>query len=518
MLSGAVSIEPYKSKDGTVGFVIVYVSGDVYFYDYNEWLNGSSFSDDEKRQLQSIVDIHQWDLPLRIDRSDLTAKYDRFIDSLDRQYDPNEQNRLWTTQILTDIHERIKKFLKLVYYFDDPDCYDVVSVFIISSYFRDQFEKMPYLVLSATSNAGKTLLLKAIKSMGYRAILTGDYSAASIKETIDKMDVTVLMDEVLSNLDESMGRSTDIRNFLLSAWEKGSAVSYRLDNKGGYSNIRHFYTNIIMTLRGNDFNEDLRSRCVSFTLQMANGSFEPFDLSDVVDLPHDINPESIRTDLFNLRITTIEEMQKGYREKGIFFDVFQQITKRHFKETIDGSTFLYELYNKINTKKRIANRTRDIAGTLYSIGLATKSSKAIIEKIIENENDLVLTKNESIESVLAISLFEIIKDSYEVETGDLGSYSRIDYGQLVRICKTLSTRAIRDKYILMRQDEGWQEKDLENPNTLMAKFRLFRIPYKKGSQNKSYLDPTDPDFIRSFKNTLDAYGTDEHKDFFKNIG
>lgn len=515
MLSGAESIEPYECRDGSVGFAIVYFGGDFKFFDGNEWINGSSFSDDEKRILQSIVDIHQWELPSKIDLSILESKYANFLKTIDshKGMDPKEQSRLWGKYILTDLNNRIKAFLKKVYYFDDSDCYDVVSALIISSYFRDQFSKLPYLVFSATSNAGKTLLLKSMKMIGYRAILTGDYSAASIKETIDKMDVSVLMDEVLSNIDESMNKASDLRNFLLNAWDRDSAVAYRLNNKDNVSSIRHFFTNVWMTLRGNDFNEDLRSRCVAFTLQMANNTFEPYDLLDVDDLPYEINPKAIRTDLYALRIQTIIESEKGIREKGIFFDTFKDLAKRHFKEMPDGSRYLYEMYNKIRTKKRIANRTRDISNTLYTIGLATGSSRAIIEKIIENENDLVLTKNESVESVLAISFFEVIIEQYE-NTIRARAYP-IAYDELVRICKNLTTKDIRQKYVDMRTQEGWQERDLENPNTITAKFKLFGIPYKTGRQNLNFIDPYNPKFIKAFRNTLNVYGTDDQKDFFK---
>lgn len=519
MLSGAISIEPYLCKDGSVGFAIVYFGGDVKFYDGNDWLNGSSFSDDEKRELQSIVDIHQWELPSKIDLSILETKYNEFLENTDphKNTDSKIQNKQWTQYVLIDLNERIKGFLKKVYFFDDPDCYDVVSAFILSSYFRNQFNKLPYLVLSATSNAGKTLLLKSMKMVGYRAILTGDYSAASIKETVDKMDVSVLMDEVLSNIEDSMTRASDLRNFLLNAWERDSAVSYRLNNKGGYSDIRHFFTNIWMTLRGNDFNEDLRSRCIAFTLQMANGSFEPFDLSDVDDLPHEFNPLSIRTDLYALKIQTIIEMEKGIREKGVFFDSFMDMAKRHFKE-VQGSAYLYELYNGIETGKRIANRTRDIANTLYSIGLASGSARAIIQKIIENENDLVTTKNEMIESVLALCLFDAIIERYQAYTGIVGTYQPIAYADFIRICKDVSTKEIRKKYANVRLEDGWQERDIENPHTIMAKFRLYRIPCKNGRQNLLFLNPADPNFLKNFKTTLETFGSEEHKEFFKNLG
>ena len=525
-LSGVVEIEPFLSKKG-VGFALVYSDGTLKMIEEGEWNQIDSFDDNERKDLTIRSKTVQWRLPNKPDLSKITKKFDiHVIASPDPKTESDKEYFMseWVEFILKDIHDRIVKFAKMMVYFDDERVYSLIANTVIASYFREQFSHLPLIVFSATSSAGKTTALKVFEHLAYHGKIRGSYTAASIRDDVHYHGLTMLLDESLNNIRPETDKGQDLINLLLTGWAKSEANSSRMNQKGGIVEHRQYFTNYIMTVRGDELNEDLRSRSITTFMSIPDGSFIPEDiehLEDVVFPSEDIRPENIRTELYALKIMTEIERRRGYREKGIYFNSFHKEAHNDFN-VVDHDTgrYMYAIKNSLFTSKRMIGRILDLFYTYYTIGLATQSAGSMLTLIIDNNNVFAERQKESLEAVLFTTLCDIIIEDWKEKHATLEGYQIeiIEREEFNRIVSKITTKRINDAYRERRINiDGYQPHDIENAKTITARFRNLNLPYNEGAGRLNYLRPDDYKFRKNFRRAMTLYGDSKILDFFTNI-
>jgi len=108
--------------------------------------------------------------------------------------------------------------------FEDSRIYDLLTLWVIGTYFFHLFDGYPYLYIGGMKQVGKTKLLKQLCQLCHNAIFSNNMSTASAFRLIQSGRCTLLLDETekLSNPE----REVDFRNMLFAGYKKG-AVVYR---------------------------------------------------------------------------------------------------------------------------------------------------------------------------------------------------------------------------------------------------------------------------------------------------
>jgi hypothetical protein len=119
-----------------------------------------------------------------------------------------------TRELALDLESVISRFVEI-----DPDDVQKSVSFVLSSWFPECFETVPYLWLLGLFGGAKTTLLKVLRCLCRRSVLVGDICAAGLYRLAHETDITLLIDEV--ELDGSRS-SSEMARLLRSGNTRGT--------------------------------------------------------------------------------------------------------------------------------------------------------------------------------------------------------------------------------------------------------------------------------------------------------
>ena len=94
-------------------------------------------------------------------------------------------------ELASDLESVISRFVEI-----DPDDVQTSVGVVLSSWFPDCFETVPYLWLVGPFGSAKTTLLKVLRCLCRRSVLVVDIRAAALYRLAHETDITLLIDEV----------------------------------------------------------------------------------------------------------------------------------------------------------------------------------------------------------------------------------------------------------------------------------------------------------------------------------
>ena len=170
---------------------------------------------------------------------------------------PEEQKK-----ILTAAYKDIKKLLRK--YCDlRKDAYTIIALWIIGTYFHDEFQTFPYLFFNAMRGSGKSRTMRLVTSLSK----DGEVMASPTEAVLFRTTGTLGIDE----LEGIAGKeSSAIRELLNASYKKGVTIS-RMKKKGEDMVVEKFepYRPIVMAnIAGME--EVLEDRCISIVLEKSN--------------------------------------------------------------------------------------------------------------------------------------------------------------------------------------------------------------------------------------------------------
>jgi len=112
--------------------------------------------------------------------------------------------------------------------FDDPSYYDLLTLWVIGTYFHHLFNAYPYIYVGGVKRAGKTKTLTLASLLAFNAIFSGNVSTSAVFRLIQGGRCTFLIDETEHLVNPE--RKQDFRNLLLSGYKEGGVV-YRTEKK-----------------------------------------------------------------------------------------------------------------------------------------------------------------------------------------------------------------------------------------------------------------------------------------------
>jgi len=515
-LSSAVTIEPYCEEDGQIGFYAVLSDGTKRDYNSDEWMR---LGESEKKSLERLGNRSMlWKIPSRPDIGKYAGKWDDKIRNGIDEGKLEEIYREYIIDALKDISTRIERFFRRFCHFEDERLYCIMASFVIQTYFKDQFEKSPVLLFDGVSGSGKSTALTALKHLCYRGFFSSNYSTASLVDEVAENGVTLLLDESLRNL--SSDRGADLNTFLINGFDREGAIYNRKDMNLNSSVVKNHYTCVAVTTLGGEIPVDLRNRSMMVTMALPDESVELEDIAylDDAEFERDIHPESIRADLYALKILTDSDGITGLKTGGISFESFRHETKRRMERKDDNGRYLYGHIHNIRYTPKITGRDKAIAYVHYTIGQATMDEDEILEYILENRDNIFNHKTSTMESVLVKAFADLIlerwRESYPVLTS---TDNWIAEKELLIIANKISMPDIHQRYRYLRGLEGWDQREMEPARRLTLTFGKLRIPYEERGGRTNYMNVSDSNFIVNFKKAVRQYLDPETADYFKRI-
>jgi len=171
-----------------------------------------------------------------------------------------------TKEVLNETYNQIKEILE--YYLDlKEEYYSLISLWIIGTYYHDNFESYPYLFFNAMRGSGKSRALRLICSLAK----DGNVMASPTEATLFRTKGTLGIDEFerVANKDKS-----SVRELLNGAYKKGIKI-FRMKKKKSLSGeeqvVEEFevYRPVTMAnIWGMD--EVLGDRCLTLVLEKSN--------------------------------------------------------------------------------------------------------------------------------------------------------------------------------------------------------------------------------------------------------
>lgn len=236
-----------------------------------------------------------------------------------------------------NIKDVLKKYLVL-----DESYYNLLSVWVIGTYWHKEFESYPYLFINAMKGSGKTRLLKLMAAICHN----GEVLASMKEAVLFRTNSTLAIDEF-----EALGRkhNEDLRELLNAAYKKGIKVKRMRKQKmpdGEQQVVEEFdvYRPIIMAnIWGME--DVLSDRCFTLILERSNDTrrtklVELFDQDLLVKaIKNTLNGQIVS----KCRVVTLGGVYKEWNDyilRQEYNDTSTQIqnnTKQHFFNKINDS-------------------------------------------------------------------------------------------------------------------------------------------------------------------------------------
>jgi len=284
------------------------------------------------------------------------------------------------------LFEKIRNQYKYYIDFNEDKEYDLISLWVMGTYFFPLFEKYPYIQLLAFRGSGKTKVGKITSHMSFNGLLSTNISISAMFRTIQKLKPTLILDEFerLRNKERSM----DIGNILNSGFEKGGYV-YRTGTKEQNFILERFetYSPKMICSVGGIASDTLQDRVIQIvmlkTLKREISEKEPKET--------DLIWEEIRNDLYPF-----------------IFAYWKNIR---------------DTYNSLENNTKLTNRDWDLWKPILTI--AKLINNELFNKIVKIAENKTKDKQEDITESSEGILLNVITEAYKKSGDDLYSVKDI---------------------------------------------------------------------------------------------
>jgi hypothetical protein len=321
--------------------------------------------------------------------------YPEGVDKFLSGYKPNIK------EIFEKVKEQIRKYVNFEW---DLRLYDVISCYIIATFFFDAFEAFPHLFFYGSMKSGKTRATYTVAALGHRGLILSYLTEATYFRLVEELEPLLAIDE--HYLKGSMSQ------LMRSGYKKGTKVprekkvkSEREENF--ITELFNFYTKFLYN--SNDPPDEItKSRAILITMKPSP------DPSPSEQAPTMKEMADLRDDLYIARLT-------------FFGEVLELKDKVKPKESITPADQLtpvqadltgrdFELWRPLLTAAKLISEEVYETVRLYAYETTTNREEYEKERIIIEAIENNLNKDsESIELTstdITKSIWEMVKEEY----------------------------------------------------------------------------------------------------------
>ena len=407
---------------------------------------------------------------------------------------------------LKEITASIIRYLRRYVWLRKDSTYELLAMWIISTYFRDRFRFSPIIIADGITETGKSTLAKCLELVTYHAESWISCSAAAIAREIEDYDATIIMDEAIDALTSERGG--EIFTMIRSCFERGQRW-IRADPRGRTNYVYNVYSSMALLIRGVGLPEDVYNRGIRINMTPAPAHIEFGDLDNWHDDGyHDrSNPDDIRRDLYLLKLWSAAYPDD---QCSVNFEKEIALTRKYLTTKLeDGRWYYANLYDFPPESPAIRGRDRNIASTLLSIAQVTGCERGIIQEILDNKESNREVYMDTPEAMAFVSLMELVEENFNRMAG---LNPLLNYSTFAAAVAEISTTDIANRFNLILQEQGNASRDPVATKSVTAKINALGFKYERGEQNKSYMIPS-PDFASLFFNNVKKYARSKTKIF-----
>lgn len=168
-----------------------------------------------------------------------------------------------------DIYDELKTLLKRCIIFPEKIQYDLFALWIISSYKRECFESISFLLFLGLIESGKTRGLDLLRELGYQMIHTTGVTFPCMCRYTDKHNAGILIDEIDNKIDRKTEDGRRYLDFLKPSYRRGSV--YATADKENQEETREYSNYGFKAFAGERGGNDhaFLSRCIVFRMEQS---------------------------------------------------------------------------------------------------------------------------------------------------------------------------------------------------------------------------------------------------------
>ena len=373
-------------------------------------------------------------------------------------------------QIISNCGEIVRDLIESNVFLADRRYYSICTLLIIISYFSEECDVFPRLLITGNTTGGKSRMQKMFKYLAYRAIKLGNTTYSSSFRIIDLFEPTAIFEELQ---DYSTDNRRDILNLCKLGFEKEDRITRTNPNTLEPEFFNTHSLMILSTRKNGIIPDDVANR--SFILKMTsnvNRTYQRRKRDKTIW-------QLARTSLYNMKLVYI--LQKRYHEnnKTEQFDLSDFIAESGEFLLGDG---VLKVPKGIDDDSdtidcNLRDRPLDIALTLYPfariLGCVDDLISILEEKMGYNLEKQIISDNGR---VFNAWLSIIIERRFHTKKEFLESALKV------------STKEICERYIEMERDEGNLTLDYDLPKTkdIRPVMEDLGFELRLGTGNRTY--------------------------------
>ena len=249
------------------------------------------------------------------------------------------QKNLWKIPTWEDIdvdmlgvYDDLIALLKRTIKFTEPIQYKLFALWIIATYKHPLWETVPYLHLKGLPASGKTRAMEMARLLAYRSVLVSGITFTAIVRINHNFNVTLLIDEIDTKLDERTETGRDFVAFLKPGYKKGQLyIASDLNDQTKVCYYNNYGFKILSGEKG-IYSEALISRSLTFDMEQ-----DYPEVNSLSEIESECN--QLKTKLLNYRFKTdtpdvlSQEIPLKARSREIFDCLLR--TAQHIGQPID---------------------------------------------------------------------------------------------------------------------------------------------------------------------------------------
>lgn len=233
------------------------------------------------------------------------------------------------------VYNDMMRVVKQCIVFSEEIYYKLFVLWIISSWKKDSWNTIGFLIFRGLISSGKTRALDIIRELGYRIIHTSGITFPAMLRVSHNYGAGVLIDEIDNKIDHRTESGRAMIDFLKPSYRKGSTyTTAHKDDQDDTKTYKNFGLKAFAGEKGG-YDEAMFSRAIDFQMEQDNP--EIYDLDTVAD-----ELSRIRTLLLNYRYKTDEppKLDNDFSLKGRDREIYSHMIRTGMHIGIDTSDII----------------------------------------------------------------------------------------------------------------------------------------------------------------------------------
>jgi hypothetical protein len=189
--------------------------------------------------------------------------------------------------------------------FKSPADANVLTLWVIGTYFYTMFPAYPYLALNGPKNSGKSTVLRVAQPLAFNMVNTSDPTGPSMFRLIHTTSCTVGIDEAERYHNPRDTGMQQIRQLLNSGYKQGMPAIRLIGEDMKPQAFDVYSPKILAAIAG--LEDILASRCIAVPMRRTDRKMPSF--------PADFDGSTIRHQLYTLALTGHEIVYRNYFER-----------------------------------------------------------------------------------------------------------------------------------------------------------------------------------------------------------